>query len=329
MINWISNSRIRNHNAGRKLCHLLITLVLLATPLVGLVPQFSLAAPVPTASAAAKLAEGRGSGDAAALAAGTMSLSPSDSYILVGETVSVDVWISDVTDLYGLDFVLWFDSTIVSVPTNNGTLLWEVFDPVNNFTVRNAVYPSPPWPAYCSAATNRKFYWYSVTQTEDWMNPGYPLPFSGSGRVARLTFQGVEVGTSALHFCYAKGSTKDGVPLWPTVVDGSITVVYPTAVKILWFEATSGKKIIRLGWETASESDNLGFNLYRATSEDGPRTKLNKSLIPTNVPPGSPSGAVYSYTDKTARRRTTYYYWLEDVDIYGHTELYGPVEASY
>jgi len=101
-----------------------------------------------------------------------------------------------------------------------------------------------------------------------------------------------------------------------------------TAVELLSFGATTEKKTITLSWETATETDNAGFNLYRAEAVDGERIKLNAELIPTNVAPGSPFGAVYSYTDTILKYKQTYFYWLEDLDIYGNAELHGPVEVS-
>jgi hypothetical protein len=95
----------------------------------------------------------------------------------------------------------------------------------------------------------------------------------------------------------------------------------PTAVELVSFEATGLKKAVLLTWETASEVDNLGFNLYRATSLDGPRTRINDELIPAAIFPGR-----YEYLDTRLPRRI-YYYWLEDLDIYGRTTLHGPVSA--
>ena len=51
-------------------------------------------------------------------------------------------------------------------------------------------------------------------------------------------------------------------------------------------------------------------------------------MIPTNVPPGSPSGAIYEYPDTNLKANKTYYYWLEAVDIYGAATLHGPVIAK-
>jgi hypothetical protein len=119
-----------------------------------------------------------------------------------------------------------------------------------------------------------------------------------------------------------------------------VTELTPTAVDLLSFEATGEWDAVRLSWETASETDNLGFNIYRAESIGGERTRLNFELITTDVAPGSPFGAVYGFRDTAVRRGwridwaqgfvwgATYYYWLEDVDIYGVATLHGPVEAS-
>jgi hypothetical protein len=96
-------------------------------------------------------------------------------------------------------------------------------------------------------------------------------------------------------------------------------------MELLSFTATGRKGFVTLNWETASEIDNLGFNLYRATAENGERTQLNAELIPSQ----GPGGAQYEYIDEDAalQKRQTYFYWLEDVDLYGGTGLHGPVDA--
>ncbi len=103
--------------------------------------------------------------------------------------------------------------------------------------------------------------------------------------------------------------------------------ILPTAIDLISFTATPAKRSIVLNWETSNEIDNLGFNIYRATSETGLRTKLNTTLIPTNTPPGSTYGSVYTYIDTEVKPRTIYYYWLEDLDINGIATLHGPVSA--
>ncbi len=112
---------------------------------------------------------------------------------------------------------------------------------------------------------------------------------------------------------------------------GAFEYIDPTQVSLRSFTGWVEKKpaagdgtSILLSWETTNETDNLGFNLYRATSPDGARVKLNAGMIPTLVPPGSPYGAVYHYTDTGLLHGTTCY-WLEAVDIHGGKELTGPI----
>ena len=212
-------------NAGRRVFSLLLLLALLFALLLRL-PQPSLAASEPDAGilGAVPVVPDAHTGDASVLpGAGTLSVSPSSSTIDVGGTVTVDVWISDTADLYGMDFCISFDSTIVSVPSNDATLVWEVLDPVYKWVLFNSVSSAEETSCPCSHIPTDSLYHYLVTN----LDPAEP--FAGSGRFARLTFQGLAPGTTALHFCCAFGSNKTGFLLYPAQVDGSITVTGPTA----------------------------------------------------------------------------------------------------
>jgi hypothetical protein len=98
----------------------------------------------------------------------------------------------------------------------------------------------------------------------------------------------------------------------------------PTAVDLVSFSAEAGAGGVTLAWETATEVDNAGFNLYRALLEGGPYSKVNGALIAARGDPVS--GASYSFTD--ASGYGTYYYKLEDVDYYGVSTLHGPVRVT-
>jgi hypothetical protein len=99
------------------------------------------------------------------------------------------------------------------------------------------------------------------------------------------------------------------------------------AVTLVSFTATGGDGQVLIEWETAIEIDNVGFNLWRSTSEAGDYAKLNDWLIPSQAL-GSVIGAYYCYTDSEVINGTTYYYKLESVDVYGHAELHGPISAT-
>jgi hypothetical protein len=99
----------------------------------------------------------------------------------------------------------------------------------------------------------------------------------------------------------------------------------PTSIELMFFSAAGDKKSVTLTWETASEIDILGFNIYRDKNSSGRKmVKINQDLI---EPLGSTiMGAVYTYTDLDLAPRT-YYYWLEVININGDNDLIGPVDA--
>jgi uncharacterized Zn-finger protein len=99
-----------------------------------------------------------------------------------------------------------------------------------------------------------------------------------------------------------------------------------TAVELLSFAAEAGAESVTLVWETASEIDTEGFNIWRSQAPDGPYIRLNASLIPARG--GAVTGAIYEYTDTDVNAGVTYYYKLDDVDVYGASTFHGPVSAT-
>jgi hypothetical protein len=68
---------------------------------------------------------------------------------------------------------------------------------------------------------------------------------------------------------------------------------------LLSFTATGDIQSITVDWETASEIDNMGFNLYRATAEDGALNADDQVTItvnPENQPPVVDAGADQTIT---------------------------------
>ena len=98
-----------------------------------------------------------------------------------------------------------------------------------------------------------------------------------------------------------------------SMTSSSFTCAPPESVDLASFSVTPGRGGILIAWETASEINNLGFNLYRSTG-DNPQTaiKINSQLIPSRW--AGVAGASYSYLDRTARPAVSYHYWLEDVE---------------
>jgi hypothetical protein len=77
-------------------------------------------------------------------------------------------------------------------------------------------------------------------------------------------------------------------------------------------------------WETSTEINNLGFNVYRSALPDGQVLQLNGALIPTrSLSP--PDGAAYALPDAGVEPGRAYEYKLEAVGVNGQRTSYDPV----
>ncbi|MBN1922211.1 MAG: hypothetical protein JW892_13265 [Anaerolineae bacterium] len=170
---------------------------------------------------------------------------------------------------------------------------------------------------------------------------GTDIDFSGSALVAyvngeRTANGGDDIVSFAIEFgCELGGCSPfadsmafdDREQFYNTGAPPRLIYTDPTAVTLVRFEASPDSNQVRVEWETATELDNLGFNLYRGESATGPWVKLNESFIPAQQP-GLITGAVYEWLDEAAPLDTTVFYRLEDVDIRGVSTFHGPVSAT-
>ena len=96
-----------------------------------------------------------------------------------------------------------------------------------------------------------------------------------------------------------------------------------------WRSGGGGSVALMTTWQTASELNNSGFNLYRGTSPAGPDRRLNDLLIPSQSL-GNPGGFTYTWDDSADLvPGTSYYYWVEDVDVNGAATMHGPVSVDF
>lgn len=86
-------------------------------------------------------------------------------------------------------------------------------------------------------------------------------------------------------------------------------------VELAAFEALADFSKIELTWTTASENNNLGFNIYRNVAGDDSWNKMNSNLIDGQ---GTASYASdYSFVDSKITAGETYRYKLESVSVNG------------
>jgi len=96
-----------------------------------------------------------------------------------------------------------------------------------------------------------------------------------------------------------------------------------TAVELKSFTCASvAYQGITLSWQTASETDNMGFNVLRSRTEKGTYEKINPDLISPRM------DGQYNWVDKSAKAGERWYYKLEDISRSGLATQHGPVSAD-
>jgi len=140
----------------------------------------------------------------------------------------------------------------------------------------------------------------------DFSDSGSPsaLTWSGEATLKPITNISEQNGQISLDFM---GGTNPTLP----VTFSSFTAI------------TNTNNSITLNWETQTESNLLGYNVYRSTSSlqsDG--IKIN----PVNIPAQNQSvGNCYQFTDEQTGIDQIWHYWIQTVELNGEIDWHGPV----
>ncbi len=115
-----------------------------------------------------------------------------------------------------------------------------------------------------------------------------------------------------------------GLAIDGEVEDYQVDVLLPVELAMFVAQVQNGMAVLQ--WTTQSETENIGFHIYRADSLHGAYRQISDVLIQG----AGTTQAVhrYSYTDAHIVPGTTYYYKLADVDFKGHLTLHGPVRLE-
>ncbi len=82
---------------------------------------------------------------------------------------------------------------------------------------------------------------------------------------------------------------------------------------------------VNLEWRAETETNVLGYNVYRSEYNDlGDAVKINGPVIIAN---NSSTPSNYSFLDEEIIHGSTYYYWLESVDLDLSNAFHGPVSV--
>lgn len=119
--------------------------------------------------------------------------------------------------------------------------------------------------------------------------------------------------------------TQGGNGTW-TAGDSSGTIDGSLPVELVSFTGSVIFDGVRIEWRTATEVNNLGFNLYRSKTREGKFEKVNSRLI--EGAGSSPLPHNYQFVDRDVEPGKVYYYYLEDIDITGITEKSDLLEVN-
>ena len=115
----------------------------------------------------------------------------------------------------------------------------------------------------------------------------------------------------------------------PVSIGGYVEITYtddnPLPVTLSTFNVSIANEFSELTWITQSESNNLGWKVYRSSSADFDNsTILNSALIEGAGSVTTPTE--YSFIDPMEiEAGAQYWYWLESISYSGDSEIYGPV----
>jgi hypothetical protein len=132
---------------------------------------------------------------------------------------------------------------------------------------------------------------------------------------------------------YDRGTRKvfnsGGSGIWSTAQTGDLAFrIYGDAslpVMVTHFTAMCTGNHMILKWETASETEIVGFYVLRSGIEQGPYVKINTAIIPGQG--NNSSGKTYQYIDEDVNLDDQYWYQIEVLNTNGCSNMIGPVST--
>lgn len=176
---------------------------------------------------------------------------------------------------------------------------------------------------YGSGLTHDGGYYGGLSVKGDDPDPEYSPEKDGCSPSETVAFR-IEIG--GIRYALTPFAT------WVSAYSQQVNLtVGPLAADLTSFSADARPGKVSVNWQTASEADLLGFNLYRSADAQGMQlglaSKLNARLIPSRAA-GPGQGAAYRYTDVVLESGGTYFYWIEEINASGAKQVYGPVTAA-
>ncbi len=193
--------------------------------------------------------------------------------------------------------------------------------------------------ATCATTGTRDLYaWFDWSAPPDGdfsdLNEGplhWTVACDGNGETTPITIDYPGTGVLPAGTYYARFRIYDTTPASPQPYGASTIVgeiedypivslgdgTTPTPVTVAYFQSRRQGGNINFEWSTATETGNVGFNLY--VEKNGERVRLNDQLIPSQA---ADSLTRLDYSYRASVNGNIFY--IEDVSVAGETRLHGP-----
>jgi parallel beta-helix repeat protein len=190
----------------------------------------------------------------------SLYISPAGNTVGISDTVTVDVMVGDIENLYGAQVQLTFDPTLVEVVDASE------FDP--GIQIEQGSFPVPDEVIVNLADNSAGTIEYAVSLQGD--KPGV----NGSGVLARITFHGLSDGVSDVAFGGSILSDPGSVPIEHSTQDGQVEVLSQVG-------RLSGRVILERRASSAGATVSVGA-LATTTDASG-------AFGPSDIPAGTPT----------------------------------------
>ena len=147
---------------------------------------------------------------------------------------------------------------------------------------------------------------------------------TNSDEITEYLFVDTEVESGETYVYDLEAVQMDG----SSIFIGSTTINTGYLVELSSFWVVFENNTLTLYWVTQSETNNLGWNIYRSeTNVFNEAIQVNPSLIPGQGTTTEPTE--YEFIDGyEVDIGCTYFYWLECISFNGETEIYGPISIT-
>ena len=128
----------------------------------------------------------------------------------------------------------------------------------------------------------------------------------------------------------AGSGSQPPAPIGGVVSKVDVQINTPTAIDLINFYAVYENGMMLVNWATAWEQDTFGFHLYRGESESFEGVvQITEALIPGKGTGGGEYTYLdYVFADRMVTPNRTYWYWLQEIETTGDTNIYGPTRAT-